>query len=346
MRRFESPPQRLVEAGRVRFGTFDGPIADVNALDAEIRAAVPIPRPLRSWRLKRWEAIQIGCDRLFMIIALFDARTMALAQAKVWDRHTGRLHHFERKLRPGALDVPWQLVDSDLAWSSRDAHIAFRNRLGDGRIEVSFAWPGERDAPAVAGEVVLDTRDATPQVVSIPFGDNHGMYSHKGMTAARGSVSIGDDVVDLNGPDAFAMLDDHKGYYAIAMRWDWVTGGGVDARGRRVGFNLTRNASRDPAAYNENCLWVDGRAHLLPPVTFERNGEGAGAWWQVRDDEGRVDVRFDVQLDARLELNLLIIESRYRGPFGRFSGTIVDDDGDAVDLLGLFGMGEDFYLRC
>jgi hypothetical protein len=137
------------------------------------------------------------------------------------------------------------------------------------------------------------------------------------------------------------LMDDHKGYYPRIMRWDWVTGAGFDARGRRIAVNLTRNDSIDPDRYNENCVWVDGRIQLLPAVTFRRRPELVPEVWEIRDREGEVEVDFEIELDGYVRVNAVVIESRYRGPFGRLRGRVGE-----LELDGLFGMGEDFYLKC
>ena len=47
-----------------------------------------------------------------------------------------------------------------------------------------------------------------------------------------------------------------------------------------------------------------------------------------------------------VRVNALIVESRYRGPFGRFAGRLEPAGLDPITVDGWFGMGEDFYLRC
>ena len=61
----------------------------------------------------------------------------------------------------------------------------------------------------------------------------------------------------------------------------------------------------------------------------------------MRDREGMVDLRFELEVDGAVDINALIIRSRYRGPFGYFSGRIND-----IEIERMFGMGEEFYLRC
>jgi hypothetical protein len=67
--------------------------------------------------------------------------------------------------------------------------------------------------------------------------------------------------------------------------------------------------------------------------------------WEIRDEAGDVEVDFEIELDGHVRVNALVIESRYRGPFGRLHGH-VRAGGEQLDLDGLFGMGEDFYLKC
>ena len=141
------------------------------------------------------------------------------------------------------------------------------------------------------------------------------------------------------------MMDDHRGFYGYVMRWDWLTTAVRPAGGPWVGLNLTRNASRDPQQYNENACWIDGRCHALPPVDFERSLNSGAERWVVRDDQGQVDLTFNVDVPGDLRLNALVIESRYRGPFGRINGFVRLAGVDPVEFDDVFGMGEEFYLR-
>jgi hypothetical protein len=345
MRELLEPPTCLVEHGRVRFGTFKGPIPDVNLIDAR-PWSLPVPRPLRAFRLKEWQAFQLASPRYFIIVALFNAKLLALAQVKVYDRQQRRKYLFEAKLPGWALTAPRNLLDSQMSWTGNGAAIRFDNQLANDHIDITLELAERPDMPALSGRLRADARGCEPEVVSIPFADNRGMYSQKGCLALTGELRIGDQLVQFNRDDSFLLMDDHKGYYPAVMRWDWATGGGFDDRGRRIGFNLTRNDSIDPVRYNENCLWIDGRLHLLPPVSFNRRPDLSPEIWEIRDQAGEVEVDFVIELDGHVRVNALVVESRYRGPFGQVRGRLRGPDGEWVVLDGMFGMGEDFYLRC
>ena len=154
-----------------------------------------------------------------------------------------------------------------------------------------------------------------------------------------------DEVVSLTPERAFALLDDHRGYYPRVMRWDWLTTGGHLDDGTLWGLNLTRNQCLHPEEHNENVLWVGGRGHALGPVTFERTGFERGDTWTVRDEAGEVDVRFEVEAPGRVDLNLGLFESRYRGPFGRVTGRVAPAGVAPLSIEGALAMGERFWLK-
>lgn len=345
MREILEPPAVLVREGRIRFGTYAGAIAELNLIDAQ-PYALPLPRLLRAARLKEWQAFQFGNPRWFVAVALFDAKLLALAQVKVYDRERRQKFVFERKLSPWALRAPRTLLDSQMSWAGGGARLAFTNCWAQGRIEIDIDLPKSAEMPALKGRVTALAEGCEPEVVCIPFAQNRGMYSHKCCLAAVGELRLGGETLAFSPADSYLLMDDHKGYYPHVMRWDWLTGGGFDASGRRIGFNLTRNDSIDPVHYNENCVWVDGRLQLLPPVSFVRRPELEPEVWEIRDANGEVEVDFVIELDGHVRVNALVVESRYRGPFGRARGRVRGPGGEAIGLDGMFGMGEDFYLRC
>jgi hypothetical protein len=344
VRGFEAPPRQLVDHGRQQLGRFDGPPAHANLIDA---AYLRLPRVLRRWRLKECQAVQIATPRLFASLALFDAKLLQLLQVKIYDRAQGRKYLYERQLRPGAFSIADQVMDSTNSYRDRRASLAFANRFALGRIDIELATEPTRDCPALRGRFALHTDRGASQVVSLPFAGDVGMYSHKGLFPVEGELEIGGERHALAATDALALLDDHKGYYPYVMRWDWVTAAARDARSRALGFNLTRNQCRDADRFNENCAWIDARVGRLPPVTFMReHAREPGERWRIADRDGRVDLEFRPSVPGDVRIQALVIESRYRGPFGHFTGRLDPEDLEPIEIDGWFGMGEQFWLRC
>ena len=69
-----------------------------------------------------------------------------------------------------------------------------------------------------------------------------------------------------------------------------------------------------------------------------------GRPWRIRDRRGQVDLTFEPEAIRTVDINVGLLRSRYRGPFGAFRGRIAAGEGD-LEVDGWFGMCEDFYLR-
>jgi hypothetical protein len=339
----EAAPERLVVDGRQQFGRFSGPPGKTNLLDARY---LGLPRPLRKLRLKEWQAVQLAGPGLFVNFALFDAKLMKLMQVKIYDRERGEKVMHEWKLAPGAFHVADQLLDSMTSYQDRRGRLAFRNELSRGRISIDVELAATRGLPRVIGNVVLHCNRGAAHVASLPFDGAVGMYSHKGMFPAEGELAVDDRRYLFTPGDSLALLDDHKGFYPYVMRWDWVTSA-VHVDGQAFGFNLTRNQCREPERYNENCAWQGERIGVLPAVTFTREHEReANERWLIRDRDGKVDLVFEPSVPGDVNVNVLVVHSRYRGPFGHFTGRLAPDGLPPITVDHWFGMGEDFHLRC
>ena len=339
---FDAPPAELVDAERTRLGRFQGPPPRANLIDAAVGRW---PRVVRRARLKEWQALQVATPRFFLNLALFDARLMGLRQVKIYDRDRGVKYLHERKLRPGALAIADQLVDSTNHHRDATGHLAFGNHWRAGTIEVDLAQAADAHAPSVRGTFTVHVDRGAAQVVSLPFARG-SMYSTKGMFPVSGTLEIDGEPHALAATDTLALLDDHKGYYPWVMEWDWVTSA-TFVDGEACGFNLTRNQVRDPERHNENCVWRGDRIGRLPAVTFGRERVGGpDERWRIRDRAGQVDVIFEPTVPGDVKVNAVIMKSKNRGPFGLFRGRLEPDGLPALSLDGWFGMGEAFWLRC
>jgi hypothetical protein len=302
---------------------------------------------MRERRLKEWQHFAFIDGRYFVSVALFDAKRRALAHVAVYDREKHERVIVERRLRSCDLEVPATVWDSQGSVDARGLHIQMHNDLERGGFHVEFFCDRSGKRPEVQGvfEAYEPLDWLEPLTVCLPLERGRAMFSHKAVLPMDGRLRVGKETHVFSREEGFALPDIHKGYYPYVMKWHWATGGGRNRFGRMVGFNLTNNQVRDQEAYNENCLWVDGKACLLPPVTFVKDPRQPYEPWLIRDAGDRVNVRFFPEMQRDINLNLLVLRSKYHGPYGRFTGFILDAAGQPVDIEHCYGMAEDFYLR-
>jgi hypothetical protein len=132
--------------------------------------------------------------------------------------------------------------------------------------------------------------------------------------------------------EARAVVDDTAGYHPRQTRWLWSAGVGTTLDGTRVGWNLVSGINDEPHG-SERAIWVDGAAHEPGPVEFagERiafadGGELTFSEWSARE----------------ADINLLLLRSRYRAPFGTFSGEL-PGAGELADGYGVMEWHEAYW---
>jgi len=315
-------------------------------LDVERAFSYPVPRFVKNLRLKEWQAFQLGDERWFIFTALYNAKLFSLAYFQAYDRHEKRRFGFKRIIPGSAFAFSDSLSGSRVAYRGPGTFLEYAIDLGAGTAKVEVGRAGHDRSRRFSASFRFSTgpKLSVPQAVCLPLGMNRAVYSTKMLMPLEGELVVGGKTHRFEGASAMGMLDDHKGYYPWRLRYDWVSGFGLDTKGRRAGFNLTDNQVRDQARYNENCLWINNRVWPLPPVKVTRP-QGYAGEWIIQDTEGMVDLVFVPEAMNDISIRLGLVQSDYHGPFGSFRGLIKNGEGEKVNAELLFGAGEQQYLR-
>lgn len=341
------PPDQVVQDGQFTLGCFNGPIARVNMLDVDKPYHYRVPRWVKAMRCKEWRAFQFGDSRFFFFSALYEAKSFGLVMFIAWDRERKQAHEIKRMIPFRSFGIGERLDGEEVGFADRQSSLRFSTPLSESvvLVEASSARRGKRSGFSGSFRFSYNRRQTAPCSVCLPLGLNRAMYSSKVLMPMEGWFETDDERYEFIAADSMGIMDDHKGFYPLQMRYDWVTGYGIDYKGRRVGFNLTDNQVRDQALYNENILWVNSRAFPLPPVKVTRP-QGSGGVWHIQDTEGLVDLLFKPEKKNDIKIDALLLAADYHGPFGSFEGTLRSPDGgEKVDAKNLYGMGEKKYLR-
>ncbi len=164
-----------------------------------------------------------------------------------------------------------------------------------------------------------------PVEVVSPAGP-HYVWTRKHLMRARGLLEAGGARREI---DQEAFIDDSAGYHERHTQWKWSAGVGMASGGERVAWNLVTGVHDAPVG-SERTVWVDGRPAEAPPVRF------GGDLDSIESDDGS-RLAFS-EWGARTDnTNLLLFRSRYRQPFGTFTGELPG----GVELAEGYGVMED-----
>lgn len=336
-------PVSVVENGKLLFGCYTGIIAKTDITAASIHN---LPQFIKKARCKAWRAIQLGNDRWFVFIALYEARLLGMGFAYIWDKVNKKHYAIKHSRLFSGFGITGNMDGETIGYTTHDSCLYCITDVYHNRIIVTGKTAPQSKKPSIAFSFSLNLGDkhAAPMSVILPFSTSRGMYSMKCLMSADGWLHVNEEYCELKPEETLAVFDDHKGFYPYQMRYNWVTGFGFDSKGRRIGINLTENQVIYQNIYNENILWINNKIIPLPPIKITKP-DGVYKPWHIQDLEGFVDLMFIPERDNRLAVDALVAKLDYHGPFGTFSGTLKTHDGDKIDPAILYGMGEQKYLR-
>ena len=343
---FEASPDSIVAQGVFALGRYGTPFRRTNMLDVSHPFNYPLPRAVKNWRLKEWQAYQFGDQRWFFFASLHNAKICSLVLFLAYDRERKKRYLIRRLIPGGIFRFPESLSGSNVYYRGARTLLESACDYDSGRMQFTV-MRGSRDLEnRFSGRFRFSCapKVAAPSVVCLPLGLNRALYSTKILMPMEGEFSIGGESHRFEGPSSMGIMDDSKGFYPYRLHHDWLTGFGADTKGRRTGFNLTDNQVRDQARYNENCLWINNKVWPLPPVKVTRP-QGIAGDWIIQDTEGRVDLVFTPELPNDVRFNLGLVESDYHGPLGSFKGFVSNGEGEKIQAELLYGVGEKEFLR-
>jgi hypothetical protein len=216
---------------------------------------------------------------------------------------------------------------------ARQSFWAVWDRLGGRFYQRTALGPGAVSLPARRA-LVRDRRvqldlalEETAGVETIcRSGASYAWTRKQAGIRARGTVRLdGDgDGARARIVDARAVIDDTAAYYERHTSWRWSAGVGEASDGRELAWNLVQGVN-DPPRGSERTIWIDGEPTEAAPVRFAADLSAVGG------------LRFQAEVTRRQCQNLVLVRSRYRQPFGTFSGELAP----GVQLASGYGVMEE-----
>jgi hypothetical protein len=182
--------------------------------------------------------------------------------------------------------------------------------------------------------------------VVIPWSRDRFQFTSKQNTLpASGSVRIGPDEYVFEEGKSFAVLDYGRGVWKYDCFWSWGAGSGQQG-GRTVGLNLGGGWT-DGTGMTENGLCVDGSLTKIgDDLDFTYDAGDYMRPWAVRTrSSDAVDLTFVPFFERVAKTDLVLMRSEVHQVFGRYSGTVVPDTGEKLDIDGLLGWVEQHSAR-
>ena len=316
-------------------------------LECNLENAAFYPRLLRSLqfaRVKVWDYYAIFTPQRFFSATIANLGYAGNIFVYTLDFENGELYEEGLVIPLGRGVTLSRQTVGVCEFQGQGVHLRFETTPEARKIFVD--WPGFHEGRGIHAEISLQKKQIHESMnIVIPIPEKRFYYNHKiNCLPASGSLQYGDIQEELDPAESLGQLDWGRGVWEYSSFWNWASASGFLPDGRNVGLNLGCGFG-DTSAATENAIILDGKIHKLDQVTFEYDSQDFMKRWKFRDNQDRLDLDFVPFKDRFAATKLLVIDSEVHQLFGRYSGKIIADDGEEIELAGLIGFAEEHQAR-
>ena len=303
------------------------------------------------WKIKEWDYYIITDGIRAVALTIADNSYMSLVSASFLD--------FEKPLYKttsetkfftfGKLNLPSCPEEGNLLYNSKRVQMSFEKHADKRVLKCKFGNFWEKTD--FECDLTLSEFPQDQMTIATPFDKPHAFYYNTKINCmkAEGYCIVKGERYDFSKENSLGTLDWGRGIWTYKNTWYW---GSLQTRledGRTFGFNLGYGFG-DTTAASENMIFVDGVAHKLDRVVFNIPTDGKGnddfmSPWTFTDNEGRLKLDFKPIIDRKDVTDIGIIASKQHQVFGKFSGTVILDDGGELEIRDKLGFAEKVFNK-
>jgi hypothetical protein len=199
---------------------------------------------------------------------------------------------------------------------------------------------------AFEGEFHLrDPRDQESVAITRPFaGEGEFFYENKifGLPAS-GAMTVDGQTYELPTGEAWAIFDWGRGIWPHDSQWFWGQASGK-ADGKPVAINLGHGYGDDSRG-TCNAILVDGKLHKLDVVDCQFDVDDRMQPWTFSSNDKRLTLDFRPIYQQHSKQDAGFAKAELFKIHGRYSGTLVLDDGTKLEIRDLLGFAEHMQQR-
>jgi hypothetical protein len=330
----------ISQNGRPLFGIYKSPLHNLNIEklrcygNSELSALSN--KLIRFFRLKCWQYLGVCTEEFIFGLAVVDLGYLSNMFCYIFDRKENKLSEYDR-IQPFGLNtrIEGSSVAGRVCFKTKGTSIKIENRDNEMRLNLSIN-------NECSGEAIF-YRYREPLSIITRVGRHGFNYTHKEAgIPVQGLIQFRGNRYEISNNSSYGVLDYTLGHLSRHTFWNWAAGGGVDDKGRRIGFNLV--AGINETGFTENVFWIDGKIFKTDVVDFRYDDLDLSSPWKIVSNDGKVDLTFYPEGERKANINAGLILSRFHQPFGRFEGCLKEGD-SAVQIKQAMGVTEEHEAK-
>ena len=316
------------------------PILDANLEDCAFYRL----RFLQRLRIKMWDYYAITTPTHFFSFTISDIGYLGQVFAYVIDfsKNEMKENTISGPLAAG-VSLPRSSRSGSALYEKGETRLKFV--ASEGKHALSVHWPGFGGSDLNAEVNLEELPNHESMNIVIPIRGGRFYYNRKiNCMPVSGTVEFNGERFELTPNSCLASLDWGRGVWEYRSFWVWASSSGFLPDGRRLGLNMGFGFG-DTSAATENCFILEGKVHKLGQVDFTYSSRDFKAPWKMASPDGRLDLVFTPFFERVAKTDAIVLMSEVHQVFGRYSGRVVTDEGEAIEIRDLVGWAEEHHAR-
>ncbi len=321
--------------GNVRFGLYDREVDSVNYMDCRLETPMKkkVPELLKKIKFNQFHFIGIIGPELMVGMAVVDLKYITNGFFYIYERESKYLIETKKLSPPNSnifIDPFPEEVHS--CFKTKSLNIEIKNH----RIQAK--------GKNISVDVELDQEQINPLRLCSRAGYGGWLYTQKTTPIAlSGKIILNNKEFNISSPDYMALTDWTAGYMRRHTFWNWASTACVLPDGRSFGLNLSCGVNE--TSFTENAFWLNGKMTKINLVNFIFDNNDPAKKWHISSTDKKINLIFYPESHRGENINVLALKSRFIQLLGIFEGTVVTDDGEAIELSACPGWTEDHYAK-
>jgi len=322
------------------YGWARQPLLDTNLENVRI---YPL-RFLQPLRIKRWQYYGITSPTHFFSFTLSHIGYISSIFAYLLEFATGKYHEETLAVPFGSgVVLPRNSTGGDCHYTKGDLHLDFYVKSDNLRV-LDINWPGFNGA-GLKANVRITKKEGHESVVNVfPYENRRFFYTRKvNCMPAEGAIEYG-QTYGLKPENCLCTLDWGAGVWPYRSFWIWGSLSQFLPDGRTLGLNLGGGIGNN-AEVTDNAIILNGKVHKLGLVDFKYDTTDFKKPWQMTTADGRLSLEFKPFFEREAKTDFKILSSEVHQMFGRYSGVLVTDEGEKIEISDLIGWAEEHHAK-
>jgi len=305
-------------------------------------------------KIKEWDNYVIQDNNFFVSITVYNLTYLAEVRAIIVDLRNGFVYqNSSREFNPQGKVV----VASDFRKGVTDCKTSnawFRFEIRDGERYLKGAFKNFYKNKTFTGDLEFDFKihsEPKESVVSSYKFKNRKrfIYSQKiNDLDADGTITINGKLYTFDKDLTFASCLLARGAMPYKTVWDISAINSKDKDGNLIAFNLGRILGLNDKV-EENVILYNGLVEKISNIRVYNNKKGkkanANGSWTFYSEDGKLELCFEPLIKINQGVNLFFINNKTTTILGSYSGKIILDNGQEVELDRTLGFSESVRNR-